>query len=154
MISTLQKRRPITPLKIFKAINRETLFYLIFGVLTTLVDWVSYGVFRFFSLDIAPATALAWGTAVMFSFITNKIFVFESRDWHPVRVLRELAQFTAARLLTGFLTVFGMEVLTKGCHVNELAAKGLLAVVVIVVNYLISKRLIFKKGSGYEGESK
>ena len=66
-----------------KLVNRETISYLIFGVLTTLVDWISYWYMRRVGTDYRLATAGSWAAAVLFAFVTNKLFVFGSFDLHP-----------------------------------------------------------------------
>ena len=64
-----------------RLVNRETISYFIFGVLTTLVDWVSYRIMtRGRGVDYRVATAGSWAAAVLFAFVTNKLFVFESRS--------------------------------------------------------------------------
>ena len=69
-----------------KLVNRETVSYLFFGVLTTLVDWLSYWYMRQGGMDYRLATALSWAAAVLFAFITNKLFVFASLDLHPKKI--------------------------------------------------------------------
>ena len=73
-----------------KLVNRETISYLVFGVLTTLVDWVSYWYMRRVGIDYRVATAGSWAAAVLFAFVTNKLFVFGSFDLHPKRSGRNL----------------------------------------------------------------
>ena len=60
-------------------VNRETISYVIFGVLTTLVDWLVYRIVRWPGYSVAFSTAVSWASAVLFAFVTNKLFVFRSR---------------------------------------------------------------------------
>ena len=87
-----------------KLVNRETISYLIFGVLTTLVDWISYWYMRRVGTDYRLATAGSWAAAVLFAFVTNKLFVFGSFDLHPKKVWSEFVPFVACRAATGVFT--------------------------------------------------
>ena len=71
-----------------KLVNRETVSYLIFGVLTTLVDWLVYPILRWLDYSVAVSSAGSWAAAVLFAFVTNKLFVFQSYTFRP----RALAQ--------------------------------------------------------------
>ena len=76
-----------------KFVNRETISYLIFGVLTTLVDWISYAVFRHNGMNYRMATICCQAAAILFAYVTNKIWVFRSYNFHPVYLLKEMASF-------------------------------------------------------------
>ena len=76
---------PFVQVKVFmisklmkKVLNRESISYIIFGVLTTLVDWASYAMFWSLGWDYRVSTALSWAAAVLFAFVTNKFWVFRS----------------------------------------------------------------------------
>ena len=145
-----------------KLINRETVTYLIFGVLTTLVDAVVFwalnrilGV-KFYLLN----HAISFVAAVLFAFFTNKSLVFNSRDWSSKTVIRELIPFFGGRIFTfgvGFLLLLIAEEvfhasdyvlhITKKLNFNglEIVKYTLIAVITIVLNYLFSKLLVFRK---------
>lgn len=72
-----------------KACKQRNSFLSVFGVLTTLVDWLSYWYMRQGGMDYRLATALSWAAAVLFAFITNKLFVFASLDLHPKKIWSE-----------------------------------------------------------------
>ena len=85
-----------------KVVNRETVLYIVFGVLTTLVNFVSFKLF-----DVLLGTKLylvtnviAWVIAVAFAYVTNKLFVFESKSWALPVIRREIPSFVAARLFS------------------------------------------------------
>ena len=92
-----------------KVLNRETVSYLVIGVLTTVVDYIVFalvneGLKRAGVIHPDPAltaTAVAWLAAVTFAFVTNKTIVFESRDWGLKNTLCEAATFFAARIISG-----------------------------------------------------
>ena len=128
-----------------KLFNRETILYVVFGVLTTAVNYAAYYFCRFLDVDYRIANVIAWIFAVIFAFITNKLFVFESKSWKPAVALRELALFAGARIFSllieeGFL-LFTVEVL----HGNDRIMKLIAAVFVVIINYFFSKFFIFKK---------
>ena len=146
-----------------KVLAYEIISYLVFGVLTTVVNLLAYflmnlipgknyetlvlfkaGNFEF--LWIYFANAVAWIVAVLFSYFTNKLFVFESRSFAIGTVARELASFIGARLASFLIfeeLLFG--VLIKYLHFNDWLAKISIAVFVIVFNYVMSKLVIFRK---------
>ena len=129
-----------------KLINRETITYLIFGVLTTVVNYAVYFVFyHFTSIDPLIYNSIAWVVAVLFAYVTNKLWVFESKSWAFKVVGPEMASFVGARLLS-FLFEQGFLALTvKILHMHELLAKIFACVFVIIFNYFASKFFIFRK---------
>ena len=128
-----------------KILNRETVTYLIFGVLSTLVNYIIYYGLRFLKVDYKIAEIAAWIGAVIFAFFTNKRYVFESRDYSPKILLTELWKFTAGRLIT-FLIEYGFMLLTVDVlHWNDLIMKLIISVVVVILNYVFSKLFIFNK---------
>ena len=141
---------------------KEIITYLVFGVLTTLVNFVSFGFFEFAwgndTTSYLYNNALAWLIAVIFAYITNKIFVFESSDWGKKVVIKELIEFFGARIFSFTIEEVGLwlfvDILSFGemsCSIfsinltGELVAKLILAVIVIILNYFFSKFIIFKK---------
>ncbi len=132
--------------KIFhKFVNRESVTYIIFGVLTTAVDWITYTILWRMGADYRVSTALSWAAAVLFAFVTNKLFVFRSFSMNPVRLWREFASFVTARAATGILTMVMMIVMVSGLHWNEFVGKLIVSAVNLVLNYIFSKWFIFKK---------
>ncbi len=132
--------------------NYEFISYVIAGVLTTVVNYVVYFLMpRFESngLDIVLANTVSWIAAVLFAFVVNKIFVFDSPSWSFKTVIRELLPFIGCRLLSwGFDTLF-MYVTVGLLHWNEPLCKILSNIIVLLMNYVASKFLIFKhSGAG------
>ena len=128
-----------------KFANREAMLYFIFGVLTTLVDWVSYTVFWALGMDYRVSTALSWAAAVLFAFVTNKFFVFQSFEMGIKYLWKEFTSFVACRLTTGVLTMIGMVIMVDFLHWNEFLGKLMVSVISLVLNYVFSKLFIFKK---------
>ena len=132
--------------------HKEIIMYLIFGGLTTLVSLVSYSLFvSLLPVGITVASAISWVIAVSFAFITNKLYVFESKSGNIKILLREALSFLAARLISGIVEIFLPELLFKiGLSFSLFGVKGLIAkiivnVIVIIMNYVFSKLFVFKK---------
>lgn len=137
----------------------EMVRYLFWGVMTTAVSWLSYAVFAwlgslvFFgqeTLTVFVANCLSWVLAVLFAFVTNKRWVFHSRSWKREIVLPELGKFVAARVATGIIEIIAVPVLVwVGLNqtvfgIQGMVAKAVVSVVVVLLNYVFSKRFIFK----------
>lgn len=156
---------------------REIILYLFFGFVTTVSNFVAYAIaVRLFRLDLSKvkvegnvinsifhgasgrnimllflATLIAWTVSVIVAFITNKLWVFNSKSWKPSLVLKEAGSFIAARILTGALEWFGTPALVLAglnqsfLHIEGFPAKVIVSVIVVIVNYVLSKFIIFKK---------
>ncbi|WP_432627017.1 GtrA family protein [Brotaphodocola sp.] len=128
-----------------KFVNRETVSYLIFGVLTTLTDWISYWVMRRAGVDYRLSTIGSWAAAVLFAFVTNKLFVFNSWNLHPGQVWREFSSFVICRAATGLFTLVAMIVMVSGLKISQdFICKIAVSVISLVLNYVLSKLFIFK----------
>ena len=131
--------------KFEKYINRETISYLIFGVTTTIVNYVVYYGLRFFDVNYLAANTVAWIAAVTVAYVTNKLWVFNSKSWAPSVVVREIALFAAARLISlGAETAF-MAFTVEVLHLDDRIMKLVAEVFVVILNYVFSKLVIFKK---------
>ena len=85
---------------------KEVIMYLIFGVATTLVNWVVYSLLmKTSAVNMTISNAIAWFTAVVFAYITNKLFVFESKSWNVAEVWKEVVKFFGARITTGVIEI-------------------------------------------------
>ncbi len=128
----------------------ESVSYIVFGVLTTLVDWLSYGALRAWGVDYRISTALSWAAAVLFAFVTNKFFVFRSYDMRVRRLWKEFASFVACRAATGVFTMVAMIVMVGFLHWNEFFGKLVVSAVSLALNYVLSKLVIFRKKAGQD----
>lgn len=131
---------------------REGILYLLFGGLTTLLNWLVYALLvTGLSVDITAANAIAWVIAVLFAFVTNKRYVFRSEKTGKKAFIREIGSFFAARVASGMIEVVGPTLLMRiGLSQPLFGIPGFLAkltvsVVVVLLNYLFSKWFIFKK---------
>lgn len=132
--------------------HKEIINYLLFGGMTTVVSWGTYSLFvKAIGMSVGVGNILSWICAVLFAFVTNKLFVFESKTWQPATALREFVSFIGARLATGVIEWFGVPYFsTHGLTHPLFGVKGLLAkvvvsIVVIILNYIFSKFLVFFK---------
>jgi putative flippase GtrA len=91
------------------------------------------------------STAAAWLVAVVFAFITNKIWVFDSKSTEVKIVLYELGTFFACRIATGIMDMVIMYIAVDVKNWNEMLWKLLSNIIVIILNYIASKLIIFKK---------
>lgn len=124
---------------------REQILYLIFGGATTAVNFVVYWICSGLNFGTAVSTIIAWFLSVVFAYVTNKIFVFESKIHTCLGILKEAASFFLSRLATGILDLGIMLLFVDVLHLNELLMKILSNILVILLNYLLSKLFIFKK---------
>lgn len=129
---------------------KEIFAYLFWGALTTLVSWLTYTLFVWLTGQLILSNVLSWVCAVAFAFIANKQWVFASHDWRAKTVWRELWGFLSARLITGVLELVGVPALAHMggeplLGIEGLGAKIAVTVVVVVLNYVFSKWMIFKK---------
>lgn len=125
----------------------ETLLYMVFGTLTSVINWVVY--FPLYNLTSIPATvstAIAWVISVAFSFLTNKPIVFKSHDWSAKVVMSEMIAFVGCRLGSGLLEAGSILMLVDILGWNGNIIKILVSVVIVIINYIGSK-LSFQKKS-------
>ena len=126
---------------------KEVINYLIFGVLTTLVNFVSYFIFaKVFKIDEVISSGLSWLCSVLFAYITNKLFVFESKTTRKREILKEMASFFLSRIVSGALCDVGtFAIMVKVLNINDVVAKLVTQVMVVILNYLLSKLIVFRK---------
>lgn len=132
--------------------HKEIILYLFFGVTTTAVNWAVYALFTaVLHANMTLANAASWVAAVVYAFITNKLFVFESKSMEPGVLLSEGVKFFSARIASGIVEILLPTLLVAvGLSGTLLGleggiAKAVVSIVVIVMNYLLSKWLVFRK---------
>lgn len=123
--------------------KKELISYLIFGVLTTVVNIVVYYVFNtWLQVNYLVSNAIAWIASVLFAYITNRKYVFDSKN---TSMFNELVKFIGARLSTGIMDMILMWLLVDVLSMNSMVSKIVVNVLVIVLNYVLSKVFVFKK---------
>ncbi len=145
-----------------KFVNKETINYLIFGVLTTIVSYVSFiAVILLSGLEngqdgymivLNTANIISWILAVSFAYITNKVFVFESKSFEFNVIIKESAAFAGARLFSLGCEIIWMNIVVGQFDMNESVAKILANVFVMIMNYFFSKFFIFGNKKNKEDE--
>jgi putative flippase GtrA len=125
---------------------KEVLLYLFFGVLTTVVSIVTYAVFNVvFGINELIANVFSWILAVAFAFFTNRIWVFAAPTKTVAEFFKQMATFASGRLVTLAIEELILLVFITILHFNSIVVKIVAQVVVIVLNYVISKLVVFRK---------
>ena len=124
----------------------DILSYLFFGGLTTVVNYLVYlPCYNLFSLSAAVSNAIAWAVAVAFAYLTNKPFVFRSHDWSAKTVIPELTKFVTCRIGSGLLETGILFLCVDLWAWDGNVWKIVTSVLVVILNYIASKLLVFKK---------
>ncbi len=132
-------------------LSREFILYALFGIGTTAVDYaVSFLLYRT-ELNIHIANIFAWVAAVVFAYITNKIFVFRSKTGRRDALVLEIVEFFGGRLLTLALQELIVVLLYDILGINQYIVKVVASVIVIIINYIICRIVVFKKGDDGDG---
>lgn len=134
--------------KIMELIKKywDILAYLVFGVLTTVVNYLVYlPVYNILGLPASVSNMLAWAVAVVFAYLTNKPFVFKSHDWSMKTVIPELTKFVGCRIASGAMETVILFIAVDLLHWNGNVWKLLTSVLVVILNYFASKLLVFRK---------
>lgn len=132
---------------------RELIVYLIVGVLTTIVSWGTYGLLKFVldvensAFQMQIAVILRWAAGVLFAYVTNRKYVFLSKNPH---IFKEFIAFTTSRIITLFTDMLVMWLLPPllfqwNVPYADWVATLISAVIVTVLNYVFSKLMVFRK---------
>ncbi|MBR7008365.1 MAG: GtrA family protein [Ruminococcus sp.] len=163
-MSEQQQRQPdifdkLVHLKIFRWFepffqkNREMLMYLFFGVMTTVVSFLTAGIAKYLCENAGLgksavsniSTVVSWICAVTFAYVTNRIWVFDSKVKGTKGIITEMMSFYGGRIFTLLVEMgmmwLGYSVMGINYWVTKIAAN----VVVLILNYVISKLFVFKK---------
>ena len=133
--------------------QREKISYLIAGGFTSLVSWGSYAMFIFMGCGINISNIMSWIIAVIFSYIVNKIYVFQKPGWKVKQVVKEGVAYISSRLLTGAVEIASVPILlwmgiTQSLfQIEGFWAKFLAGLLPLMLNYFIGKWAIFNKRS-------
>lgn len=140
--------------------KKEVFDYLIFGGLTTVVNWIVYIMFAYLffvpiwetgsTTNVMAASVVAWVVSVLFAYVTNRNFVFHSSVSAWKERAREFVSFVAARIFSFFMELLLMYVMVDRLEINDLISKFVIGFVVVASNYIFSKLWIFKDGNKVE----
>lgn len=124
----------------------DVLTYLVFGILTTVVNYLVYlPVYNLLGWSAAVSNAVSWVAAVAFAYLTNKPFVFKSHDWSLQTVIPELSKFVGCRVASGATETLILLITVDFLSWNGNIWKLVTSVLVVVLNYFASKFLVFVK---------
>lgn len=125
---------------------KEIILYLIFGVLTTIVNILTYIIFaKVFNFDYLISNLIAWILSVLFAYITNKIYVFESKNNEKKMIIFEIISFFSFRVLSGIIDMTFMYIFVSLLAFNDSLMKIITNIIVVILNYIFSKLFIFNK---------
>lgn len=123
----------------------EIINYIVTGGLGTVVNIGTFTFFRALNLDITISNILAWVITIVFVYVLSKFFVFKTADKSKKESTKEFIMFVLARLATLGIEILLLNLTIEAMHMNEFIAKTSAQVVVIVLNYILSKLLVFTK---------
>jgi len=127
---------------------QEIIKYLIFGVLTTIISLLTYYLLVFTILDpnkplqLQIANIISWITCVTFAYVTNRKYVFNSKNKN---ILKEITKFYSSRITTLLIDMLIMFIFVTTLHFNDKIIKLIVQVIITILNYILSKILVFTK---------
>ncbi len=128
-----------------KILNKEFILYLVFGVLTTLIDTFVFLIANYkFEINYLISNCIAWVLAVLFAYVTSKLFVFKAKNKSILENLKEMFYFFSLRFVSLIVSLVFMYITIEIFLLNELITKLFSSVFVVIVNYIFNKFYIFK----------
>lgn len=123
---------------------KSIILYIFFGVCTTLVNIIVYLLFSsFLNCSVTISTIFAWIIAVLFAYLTNRTWVFNSKKNGFSERINELYKFYLCRLMTGIIDLIGMYILVSRLNYTDVTIKLFLNIIIIIINYIASKLIVF-----------
>lgn len=126
-------------------IDKKIINYIIFGIMTTAVNVVTFYMLDKLKVEYKINTTISNFISIIFAYVTNKIFVFESKSWEIKFVSKEILKFFLSRLGTYFLDIFSMCIFVEVFLFSNMASKIFANILVIAANYILSKFYIFRE---------
>lgn len=124
----------------------EYILYIVFGILTTIVNFITYFIFtKAIGFTTVASNLIATAISIIFAYITNKIFVFNSKRNSIGELITELVKFVGARIFTGLLDTLFVFIGVDCIKANDFVIKTISCIIVVLLNYIISKAIIFNK---------
>lgn len=131
-----------------KALNRETILYAVFGVATSVENIVLFQALLWTGMDYKVGNVITLIVVKLTAYVLNKFFVFRSRCQNFYGLCREFFRFVLARGATMLVDYFGLILLVEALHVDKLIGKVIVTTVVIILNYILGKLIVFKDSPG------
>ncbi len=134
---------------------KEVINYLIFGVLTTVVNYVSYLILaKVFNVNYLASTVISQIISIIFAYVTNKIFVFESKTTTTKELIKEMVSFFGFRGISLLLDMAFMYIFVDLLKLNDAVMKLVSNVLIVIANYVFSKLFVFKKEKNNKKQEK
>lgn len=131
---------------------RELIEYGFWGVMTTLVNYIVYfSCTKLAGIGYLVSNVAAWCVAVLFAFLVNKVFVFRASSWRLKTLVWEFGSFTSARVLSGVMETGLLWLFVQQWGFSDAVIKIVAGVLVIIINYVFSKLVIFRKREEKKG---
>lgn len=122
--------------------DRELVLYVVFGAFTFFVNIAVYFLFEnVLGVNYLISNIIAWFFSVLFAYITNRIWVFESKS---PNILKEMALFFGGRIFSGVVDTALMYLFIDVMMIGDTISKIVVQIIVIVLNYIFSKLIVFK----------
>jgi putative flippase GtrA len=126
--------------------KKELILYLVFGVLTTVVNFVVYYVLTNpLNVYYLLSNLIAWVAAVLFAYFTNRVWVFDCKTSTVKQMITQASLFFSARITSLLVDMGLMYALVSLLLIDDLISKVIVGVTVVIINYVLSKLIIFKK---------
>lgn len=136
----------LSMIKAFIKKHEHVLTYLLFGALTTLVNYAVYfPLYNCLKLTAGISNIISWSVSVIFAYFTNKSFVFKCRDWSSKTVIPEFYKFVGCRIGSGLLETLIIWVCVDLLSWNGNLLKLIVSVLVVILNYVSSRWIVFKQ---------
>ncbi|MCL2592500.1 MAG: GtrA family protein [Defluviitaleaceae bacterium] len=130
---------------IYKILKHESFKYLVAGGFTTLISIGVYTAFIKLGFDVIVSNTVSTIMAVLFAYFANKVWVFRQNNFKPAHMVKESFTFFLGRFVTYVLDTAMIWMLVEKISVNPIISKLITQVVIIVLNYVVSKKIVFKK---------
>lgn len=125
---------------------KEVIRYLVIGILTTVINYIVFAILvNNVKIEMHTSNIIAWIVSVIFAYFTNKLFVFESKSFKLNTLIKEITSFTISRIFSLLLEETILYVFVNLLNMNKLVIKLIANILVIILNYILSKFIIFKK---------
>lgn len=126
--------------------NKQIINYLFAGIATTIFSFLSYYLFsRLVFQDYKLANIFSWIFTVLFAYILNKCFVFNTKSYCRKATFIEMMDFFRFRIVTLLIDMTSMMFLIEVLNLNDLISKALVQIIILFLNYVFSKHFVFKK---------
>ncbi|WP_296877831.1 GtrA family protein [uncultured Methanobrevibacter sp.] len=123
-------------------LDKELFLYVVFGTLTTLVNLVVYFVLEHLGVNYIISNIIAWFLSVLFAYVTNRIWVFESKS---PNILKEMVLFFGGRIFSGALDTALLYVFIDLLLINNTISKIAVEIIITILNYVLSKLIVFNE---------